>query len=222
MFTGLKSITSVVRVLGAPAAIRGVTAINLGFTNVALNDDIKKEALLIAFENSTGILDTDVQVYCWPVVEDNVLPLIELQVTREEADFKISFINALDFYPVFPTSDDITTTVDVYWSGTPVFPVTYQNTAITCYVGWTCYDSEYVIDTVNNPLSRIFGCFSSDTGGSSGFITYQIVLTDSTGKKTAPGTYTFCCGEGNNRSIQTENSDHQSNINNGAVISIPW
>lgn len=194
--TGINTLTGVVRVLSAPSNIRGVTAINLQFTKV----NLKKEASILFFEETmskvVGFLDTDHKVYCWYKTHNNeVIPIIDITVTREVTEFDIVKLEALAFYPVIRDREDIITGNNIQWRGNPSFPITIKTTPVVCYPGWTCVNHITGITKKQNPVFQIFGCWGGPPSSKSGYMTFQTILEDSSGLQTPPVNYTFRCGE---------------------------
>ena len=193
---GVRTISGAVRVLGAPAQLRGVTSINLGFTRLAVYQQFNVEAFTVLVDNYTGLLDSDVTVWCWPRAGNQVIPIIRGEVTRQATQFDIVRVLSQATYPVVPTRDQITTTVGAEWSGTPVFPVDMLVTPISCYPDWVCYNWNTRYTTSANPLRQTFGCWASNPAARSGSMTFRIQLRDRNGVTTPPATFNFRCGNG--------------------------
>ena len=192
----VRTLSGVIKVFGAPANVRGVTAINSGFTKVNITGEATYGQVVSLWEQITGILSQDTQVWCWPVVDAMPIPVFRVEVTRDPTLFDIERINSLAFYPIFPTIEDIATTLGVQWSGQPEFPVEFSSTPVMCYPGWTCFPGDTTYTSQANPLSQRFGCFSATPTSRSGYITYEIKLEDANGLSTPPITFTFRCGDG--------------------------
>jgi hypothetical protein len=193
---GVRTISGAIRVLGAPARLRGVTSINLGFTRLAVYQQFNVEAFTVLVDNYTGLLDSDVAVWCWPRAGNQVIPIIRGEVTRQATQFDIVRVLSLATYPVVPTRDQITTSVGAQWSGTPAFPVDMMVTPISCYPGWVCYNWNTRYTTSANPLQQTFGCWASSPAARSGSMTFRIQLRDRNGVTTPPATFNFRCGNG--------------------------
>jgi hypothetical protein len=192
--SGIKTISGAIRVFGAPAKLRGVTSINLGFTRVEIYKQFNREAFTTLLDEYTGWLNTDVRVWCWPKVGDKIVPLIRGEVTRSVTQFDIVRVFSQSTYPVAPSRDQITTTVGAQWSGSPTFPVSMIITPISCYPGWVCYDWIRQFNSSANPLSQTFGCWGSSPTAQSGSMTFRIELRDKSGLTTPPATFNFRCG----------------------------
>lgn len=208
---GVRTVSGAIKVFGAPARLRGVTSINLGFTRVNVVTDAAIEELTWYVDRFTGLLDTDHKVWCWPEVEGKVIPVIRGQITRTTTPFDITQVLSQAVYPVMPTRSQITTTVGAQWSGSPVFPVDMIVTPVSCYPGWVCYDWSQRFATQTNPMRVTFGCWGSDPSARSGSMTFQVVLRDRNGLTTPPATYNFRCGSGADRlapaSLQPSGAD---------------
>ncbi len=184
-----------VKVIGAPARIRGVTAINLGFTRKALGRDLLvfEAELSASLQDVLGLMDTDVKVFCWPVVDGEPRPFFELEVTRSEAPFEISRISALRAFPIAPSQDLISTTLSVTWTGPARFPVVLEVLNVVCYPGWGCNDGALMQTSPANPITVTWGCYGPDPTAQSGFTLWKVRLTDSTGAVTPFGTFSAKC-----------------------------
>lgn len=198
---GINTISGAIRVFGAPAKLRGVTSINLGFTRLRVYQQFNREALTTLVDNYTGLLDTDVTVWCWPRVGNQDLPLIRGEVTRQATQFDIVRVLSLADYPIAPSRSQITTTMGAQWSGTPAFPVAMIVTPVACYPGWVCYDWLRSFTMSTNPMTQQFGCWSSNPSARSGSMTFRVELRDRNGVTTPPATFNFRCGTGTGQAL---------------------
>lgn len=192
--SGVRTVSGAIRIFGAPARVRGVTSINLGFTRLSVYQQFNREGLQVLVDNYTGLLDTDVTVWCWPVVGGRVIPVIRGDVTRSATAFDIVRVLSQATYPVMPTFSQVTTSAGAEWAGTPAFPVQMIVTPVACYAGWTCHGSNQRFDTSQNPLRVQFGCWGSNPASRSGSMTFRMQLRDRNGVTTPPATLNFRCG----------------------------
>lgn len=191
---GVRTVSGAIRVFGAPARLRGVTSINLGFSWLSVYQQFNREAATVLVDEYTGLLDTDVAVWCWPEVNGRIIPLLRADVTRPATQFDIVRVLSQATYPVMPTRSQITTTVGAEWSGNPVFPVDLVVTPVSCYPGWVCYQWTQSYASRANPLRVTFGCWGSDPAARSGSMTFRVELRDRNGVTTPPATFNFRCG----------------------------
>lgn len=88
--SGAAGISTTLRVLGAPAQLRGVTAINMGIrkanilpgTIAAVGQEFALEPFVETISGVVGILENDVLVGCRPVLGSQEIPFIEINVER--------------------------------------------------------------------------------------------------------------------------------------------
>ncbi len=187
---------ALVVIRGAPAKLKGVTTIAYGITRKEFKEGAWMNAYAQVLQKVSGITNNDQIRLCIPSIGDQILDLLDIEVTRKPTDFDITRVDAQPFYPVVPSGSQITTGVNIQWSGNVVFPVTAYLTNVTCYPGWTCYDNSHLFKTSSPVLTPTFGCTSSDPGNKSGSITYQVQLVDAGGKKSSIATFNTRCGSG--------------------------
>ncbi|MFV2057652.1 MAG: hypothetical protein ACC707_14390 [Thiohalomonadales bacterium] len=193
---------SIIEISGAPANIVGQTSIYVGYTKTILALAAQSGNLNTIFNNTTGILSTDILNFCWLSDRAQVLPYIRVSVSRQSVGFNITNIDHLNFYPYFPTREDRTTKISYTWTGEPVLPITLSYTSVSCDPTINCITTS-VTDLTANPIVDTFGCWGVGQVTSE-FNVWQVTLTDSVGNTTAPATFSIRCGDDPNLVLQPE------------------
>ncbi len=193
-----KSVNLFFRVLGAPAKIRGVTAINFGFVRKKLFEehdeflrDVRFDAA-VAVTEQTGLLDKDIVNVCWYVNKDKTFPVLEFTIERGELPFDILSLEFPQIIHPQPFDSKPNQDIIVTWKGANKPPFTFHAKAIRCFVNFECTSFSIPFNG-ENPMSIGFACRSNRQFVYSDLFVYSVFLSNAEGERTPAVTFSFRC-----------------------------
>jgi len=197
VYEGVGIVKGFVRVVGK-ALDSGVTvARNYGFLAALNNYEAKEQFFSFILEKFNPELDKERYSFCLVYADDRVLPIKLLKVDGVAVSgLSITDINFPDQVEIAPSKAERTEQLEVSWSGTPLFPVTLELTAIKCPPSWVCPSESVAIqENDSNPYSLPWGCWSvdGDTDISSAEFIYAAHLVAADSSQSPPAAFAYQC-----------------------------